>query len=98
MIVKVNWDTDGNSLEELGLPTNVEVPTMPSSLIADYLSDTYGFLVESFIVVQNMTDAQLLDWAKELKNKYNQSSYEELSILADDMADFIDEFINKHEY
>ena len=47
--VYVNWETDGYSLEELGLPNEVDVPKdIEEEDIADWLSDEYGFLVNSF--------------------------------------------------
>ena len=47
--VYVNWETDGYSLEELGLPSEVDVPKdIEEEDIADWLSDEYGFLVNSF--------------------------------------------------
>jgi hypothetical protein len=48
MKVKVNWDTDGRSVKELGLPEVVDMPTLNEENIADYLSDEYGYCVESF--------------------------------------------------
>lgn len=48
MKVKVNWDTDGRSVKELGLPEVVDMPTLSEENIADYLSDEYGYCVESF--------------------------------------------------
>jgi hypothetical protein len=40
------WETDG---EEIDLPTEVEVEDgLDDDAIADYLSDTYGFLLEGF--------------------------------------------------
>jgi len=46
--VKVVWDTDGLDAKEANLPSICEVPNMAECLIADYLSDTYGYLVESW--------------------------------------------------
>ena len=51
MQVKVNWDTDGYSLEELGLQEIVTIPTINIDDVADYLSDEYGYCVESFTIV-----------------------------------------------
>lgn len=51
MEVKVNWDTDGNSLEELGLQEVVTIPTINIDEVADYLSNEYGYCVESFTIV-----------------------------------------------
>lgn len=49
MKVYPKWETDGYSVNELGLPTEVEVPNnIEEEDIADWLSDEYGFLVESF--------------------------------------------------
>ena len=50
MQVKVNWDTDGVSATELGLPEVVDMPTLSEESIADYLSDEYGYCVESFTI------------------------------------------------
>ena len=48
-IVRVNWDTDGESIDECGLPENVSIPSyIPEYDVADYLSDTYGFCVNSW--------------------------------------------------
>lgn len=50
--VHVNWETDGYLLEELGLPSEVDVPKdIEEDDIADYLSDEYGYLVESFEIL-----------------------------------------------
>lgn len=51
MRVFVNWDTDGYSVEELGLDTVVDIPTLNEDEIADYLSDNYGYCVESFKII-----------------------------------------------
>ena len=51
MKVRVNWDTDGVSATELGLPEVVNMPTLNEESIADYLSDEYGYCVESFTIV-----------------------------------------------
>ena len=50
--VKVYWDVDPDlSVEELGLPDIVEVPeTMDDDDIADYISNEYGYCIESYIV------------------------------------------------
>lgn len=50
MKVRVNWDTDGQSVNELGLPEVVDMPTLSEENIADYLSDEYGYCVESFTI------------------------------------------------
>lgn len=50
MKVRVNWDTDGISAKELGLPEVVDMPTLNGGNIADYLSDEYGYCVESFTI------------------------------------------------
>ncbi len=52
MIVSdIEWVTDGEDVE---LPTEVEVDDdLSDDEIADYLSDTYGWLVESFSLPMN---------------------------------------------
>lgn len=51
MRVFVDWDTDGYSVEELGLPTIVDMPTLSVYDVADYLSDKYGYCVSSFKII-----------------------------------------------
>ena len=49
MKVYPNWETDGYTYEELGLPIEVDVPNdIEEEDIVDWLSDEYGYLVESF--------------------------------------------------
>ena len=49
MLVVVEWDTDGVPSEELGLPSVVKIPGyIPEDEVADYLSDKYGYCVESY--------------------------------------------------
>ena len=51
MKVFVDWDTDEYSVEELGLSTIVDIPTMNEEDVADYLSDEYGYCVNSFKII-----------------------------------------------
>lgn len=48
---RIKWVTDGS---DVLLPKEVEIPSSidihDDNAIADYLSDTYGYLVESFSV------------------------------------------------
>jgi hypothetical protein len=45
-VSNIKWETDGETID---LPSEVEVnDNMSDDEIADYLSDTYGWLVESF--------------------------------------------------
>lgn len=47
-VTDIIWETDG---EEVDLPTEVEVEDgMDDDAIADYLSDTYGWLVIAFSI------------------------------------------------
>lgn len=47
-ITDITWETDGLDAEELGLPTEVELPDNidgdDDDAINNYLSDTYGWL------------------------------------------------------
>lgn len=59
-ITNISWCTDENTIKELGLPTEEEFLSNLEYInsdvlndIADYLSDKYGFLVESFFVEEN---------------------------------------------
>lgn len=51
----IKWVTDGEDIE---LPTEVEIPTEieDDDAITDYLSDTYGFLVESYSLPMDDND------------------------------------------
>lgn len=45
-ITDIIWDTDGN---DVALPMEVEVEdNLTDEEVAEYLSDTYGYLVEAF--------------------------------------------------
>ena len=45
-ITHITWETDGN---DVALPTEVEVEdNLTDEEVAEYLSDTYGYLVEAF--------------------------------------------------
>ncbi len=51
LVSDIVWDTDGEDTEDLELPTQVEVPLcVDEDDIADYLSDRYGYCVESFVL------------------------------------------------
>ena len=51
-VIKVDWDTDGESPEELGLPEEVSIPWyVPDEGVADYCTDIYGFCVNSWYEV-----------------------------------------------
>ena len=44
-IFNIDWETDGYDVD---LPKEVTIESMEEDMIADYLSDTYGWLVNSF--------------------------------------------------
>lgn len=53
-VTDIKWETDG---EKVNLPSEVEVADdMSDDEIADYLSDTYGWLVESFSLPMDEND------------------------------------------
>lgn len=53
-VTNIKWETDGVDVE---LPKEVEVDdNMSDDEIADYLSDTYGWLVDSFAVPMTNND------------------------------------------
>ena len=55
LVTNIKWETDG---EEVDLPTEVEVDDdfLSDDEIADYLSDTYGWLVISFALPMDDDD------------------------------------------
>ena len=53
VISDIVWDTDGDNPKDLNLPDEVRIADemdIEDDEIADYLSDEYGFCVESFII------------------------------------------------
>ena len=47
----IDWDTDGQPLEDCGLPTSVVIPLdIEKDDVADWLSDSYGYLVNGFSI------------------------------------------------
>jgi hypothetical protein len=45
----IDWDTDGENAKDLDLPEWVEIPEyIEDEYVADYLSDEFGFCVNSF--------------------------------------------------
>lgn len=60
-IYNINWDTDGLDPKELHLPQETDIPySVASDEVADYLSDTFGFCVNSF---KSSRDWELLEAA-----------------------------------
>ena len=54
LVTDIVWDTDGENVE---LPTEVEIPNdIEEDEIADYLSDEYGWCIESFNVNARRND------------------------------------------
>ena len=54
LVSNIKWETDG---EIVSLPTEVEVDdNMSDDEIADYLSDTYGWLVNGFSLPMDDND------------------------------------------
>ena len=43
----IKWDTDGEDVEELGLPTELIIDADDEFEVADALSDKFGWLVAS---------------------------------------------------
>ena len=56
-ITNITWETDGLDAEELGLPTEVELPNNidgdDDDAINNYLSDTYGWLTIDWIATDD---------------------------------------------
>lgn len=49
LVSKIKWDCDGEDPKDYDLPEEVEVDDdLDDDEIADYLSDEYGWCVESF--------------------------------------------------
>ena len=55
LVTNIKWETDGYEVDDL--PTEVEVDDdLDEDEIADYLSDEYGWLVESFALPMDDED------------------------------------------
>lgn len=71
-ITNITWETDGLDAEELGLPTEVELPDNidgdDDDAVNDYLSDTYGWLT--------------IDWSK--RGRYEVYDHNDEVIDTDD--------------
>lgn len=56
-VKNIVWETDGIDVEELGLPTEVELPSEidanDEDAVNDFLSDTYGWLTIDWFVSNN---------------------------------------------
>ena len=71
-ITNITWETDGLDADELGLPTEVELPDNidadDDDAVNDYLSDTYGWLT--------------IDWSK--RGRYEVYDHNDEVIDTDD--------------
>lgn len=48
--------------------------------------------------MEKLTNIQMINWARELKEAYSEAeSNYDLAMVADRMADFLDEFINQNK-
>ena len=49
---EIKWDVDGEDIEDLGLPTEIEIPEgmTDEDEISDYLSDVTGFCHCGFVL------------------------------------------------
>ena len=67
-VTDIIWETDG---EVVDLPSEVEVDDdMDDDEIADYLSDTYGWLVDSFSLPMDENDVdEFGEYVNEVEGK-----------------------------
>ena len=67
-VTDIIWETDG---EVVDLPSEVEVADgMDDDEIADYLSDTYGWLVDSFSLPMDDNDVDAFgEYVNEVEGK-----------------------------
>lgn len=49
MKIRIDWETDG---ENVDLPKELVISDMPEGEIADYLSDHFGWLINSIEIVK----------------------------------------------
>lgn len=58
----IEWETDGPADN---LPVEVFIPfSVNEDAVADYLSDSYGFLVRGFSLDKTLSIHELYEWAK----------------------------------
>lgn len=65
MVSEIVWDTEGRDADELGLPTELTVDTVMAGIgdedqLADWLSDTYGWCVMSYMTDQSVSPVQTI--------------------------------------
>lgn len=95
-ITDITWETDGLEQEELGLPTEVELPedidADDDDAINDYLSDTYGWLVIDYFKRRRY---EVYDHNDEVIDTYNDLQMAQISAEIDDAKFILDTETNE---
>jgi hypothetical protein len=90
-ITDITWETDGLEPEELGLPTEVELPedidADDDDAINDFLSDTYGWLTIDWFIrgryeVYDHND-EVIDDLDDLKLAQVSAEYDNAKFILD---------------
>lgn len=75
----IEWDTDGDSADDLGLPTSCFIRTYNEDRIADELSDATGFCVCGYCSVPSSRESVMTHAINALfKEGYSRDEAEEL--------------------
>jgi hypothetical protein len=96
----IKWETDGNIVD---LPNEVSIPNeIDDDCITDYLSDEYGYLIESYALYQIYDKFNVGDKVKwhdvaiddfwEDKEIQENRIYEVVNIINDDVVMIADEY------
>ena len=93
----IKWETDGNIVD---LPNEVSIPNeIVDDCITDYLSDEYGYLIESYELSYNLNVGDKVKWHDvaiddfgEDKELQESRVYEVVDIINDDVVLIADEY------
>lgn len=80
-IIDIKWNCDGLNQDELGLPSEVEIPNeVEEGIVADWLSDRYAF--------------NIVDW---LSDRYGGNVISFSFTLTDEMVDGLGDNFNEED-
>jgi hypothetical protein len=99
----IKWETDGNIVD---LPNEVYIPTeIDDDCITDYLSDEYGYLIESYELSYNLNVGDKVKWHDIAIDDFGEDIevqesriYEVVKIINDDVVMIADEYSEAEVY
>lgn len=99
----IKWETDGNIAD---LPNEVYIPNkIEDNCVTDYLSDEYGYLINSYELSYNLNVGDKVKWHDvaiddfgEDKELQESRVYEVIDIINDDVVMIADEYGESEVY